>query len=304
MDDTPISTGDGKLTLMQDRITDEIFFALLKRKTGLLRRLFGRLVAQPASRFSRVFAAADEAAGREGLPAAGQSLVDDLAVQLTREGAENIPQAGPLLVVANHPGAYDSAALCASIPRRDLKIIAYEIPFYRVFPHISQRMIFVTDDSAGRMLAIRQAVQHLQEGGAILQFGTGRIDPDPLVAEGAESALADWLPSIEIMLRKVQQTRLVLAIASGVLLRRFANHPLTRIHRDAMDRRRLAEFMQVIQQLLRPRSVLPRARLSFSTPIAASQLLAESGAERLMPAIIRQARQLLASHLSATALGG
>ena len=242
-----------QIFLMRERITDEVFYALFKKKTGFIRRWLGGLVSVPTTRFARIFAEADARAAVEGLPGAGSSLSGSLGVTVNARGVDTTPREGPLLVVSNHPGAYDLAALCSLIPRADLKIIVYEIPFYRTFPNISRQMIFATDDPPGRMLALRGAVQHLKDGGAILQFGTGKIDPDPAVQPGAEAALAEWLPSIEVMLRKVPQTNLVLAVASGVVQRRFINHPLARLHRDAMDRRRLAEFMQVIQQLIRPR---------------------------------------------------
>ena len=160
------------------------------------------------------------------MPGAGDSLARSLEVSVSARGLEQIPADGPLLIVSNHPGAYDSAVLCSCIPRPDLKIIVSDVPFYRAFPNISRQMIFVPADPPGRMLALRSAVEHLQDGGAILQFGTGKIDPDPEVQPGAESALADWLPSIELMLRKAPLTKLVLAIASGVVQRRFVDHPL------------------------------------------------------------------------------
>ncbi len=287
-----------QIRLMRERITDEVFYALVKRKQGALRCLFGGLVRLPTTRFARIFAEADEHAAAGGLPEAGQSLAQSLGVRVGACGAEQIPAEGPLLVVSNHPGAYDSAVLCACIPRRDLKIIVYEIPFYRAFPNISRQMIFATDDTAGRMLALRAAVQHLQAGGAVLQFGTGKIDPDPAVQAGAEGALAGWLASIEVMLRKAPLTGLVLAAVSGVLQRRFAEHPLTRLHRDAMDRRRLAEFMQVIWQLIRPASVSAQAMLSFAPPVAASALAAEAAGQRLMQPILARAQALLGSHIA------
>lgn len=286
-----------QIRLMRERITDEVFFALLKKKTGLLRRWLGGLVSVPTTRFTRIFAGADERAADEGLPGAGDSLSQSLEVSVSAHGLNQIPAEGPLLIVSNHPGAYDSAVLCSCIPRPDLKIIVSEVPFYRAFPNISRQMIFVTDDPPGRMLALRSAVQHLLEGGAILQFGTGKIDPDPEVQPGAESALAKWLPSIEVMLRKAPLTNLVLAIASGVVQRRFVNHPLTRLHRDEMDQRRLAEFLQVIQQLILPDSLHARVSVSFASPISGVELAAESADRHLMLPILSRAKALLARHM-------
>ena len=208
---------DEQIKRMRERISDEVYYALFKKKTGGLRGLVGKLVFLPTTRFSRIFAEADDRAGREGLPGAGKSLAASLNVSKTCSGEEHIPAQGALLVVSNHPGAYDSVALCASIPRPDLKIIVYETGFYRTLENIRRQMIFATEDAPGRMLALRQAVQHLQQGGAILTFGSGVIDPDPAVEAGAQAALQEWKSSVEIMLRKAPDTRLVLAMVSEKL---------------------------------------------------------------------------------------
>jgi hypothetical protein len=200
------------------------------------------------------------------------------------------------MVVSNHPGAYDSVAITASISRRDLKILVADTSFYHTLPNISEQLIFAKNDLSSRMLSIRQAIRHLQNGGALLQFGSGTIDPDPAVEAGAEEYLRKWSPSLEIMLRKASETQVVLSIASGVLLQRFANHPLARIRRQPLKRRRMAEFMQVIQQLLKPESVQAQACLSFSSPVSVSALAAESGGGPLLPVLQRRARKLLAEH--------
>lgn len=288
---------DEQINRMRERITDEVYFALFKRFTGPLRGLVGRLVYRPTTRFSRIFAEADERAQREGLPGAGESLARSLNVSVTSTGQAGIPAQGSLLVVSNHPGAYDSVALCASIPRPDLKIIVFETGFYRTLDNIRQCMIFATQDASGRMLALRQAIAHLQAGGAILTFGTGEIDPDPAVEPGAREALGEWKSSLEIMLRKVPQTRLVLSLVSGVLQRRYASNLLTRLHRPGMDRRRLAEFLQVIRQLVRPDPVSAQVCLDFSAPVSTDMLSAESPAQRLMPAVTARAAALLDAHL-------
>lgn len=281
---------------MRERITDEIFLALGLKRSSFLRRRMGWLFYQPARRFAEIFSRADEETGRSGLFAGGRSLLEDLSVQVQPRGSEYLPANGPLVVVSNHPGAYDSAALASCIPRRDLKIIVYETQFYHALPQISQRMIMAPADPPGRMLALRRAIQHLQEGGAILQFGSGRIEPDPAAASGAEEWFENWSPSLEVMLRKVPGTILVLAITSGVLLRRFAAHPLTYLRRGAINRRRLAEFIQVIYHLMHPGALQIDVQISFSGPICLEELEREADGRRLMLVILDRARRLLAEH--------
>lgn len=289
-------TSQASIAAMRARITDEIFMALGLARRGLARRLFGWLFYLPTQRFATLFSRADEATAREGIPGGARSLIADLRVELSVRGSEQIPTSGSLLVISNHPGAYDSVALSSCIPRSDLKIIVSETNFYHLLPHIDPWLIHVNSDPTKRMLAIRQAVEHLRSGGALLQFGTGLVDPDPATLPGAEEALQAWSPSLEIMLRKVPGVQALVAIVSGVLLPSFAHHPLARLRRKPMARRRLAEFIQILQQLVAPGSVQARAQVSFGSPVSVNGLANESEGRRLMPAVLARARRLLAEH--------
>ena len=284
-----------QVQLLRERITDEAFLALGMPKNGLLRRNLGWLLRLPTQRFANIFSSADQAARDSGLQGAGQELLKNLSVQVHTRGLEHLPPEGPLIVASNHPGAYDSAALAASIPRPDVKIIVYEIPFYHALECIQPHMIFVSPNPDLRMSALRAAIEHLRAGGALIQFGTGRIDPDPLVQAGSAENLQNWSPSLEIMLRKVPETQLTLAMVSGVLMERFARHPLTYLRKHPIDRRRVAEFTQVIWQLITGKEPDVSPRISFAPPIATAQLQSESSG-RWMESIIARARTLLAEH--------
>jgi hypothetical protein len=120
---------------------------------------------------------------------------------VTTRGAENIPEAGPLLVVSNHVGAYDILVVPAQINRPDLKIISSDIHYLKSLPHACEHLIFLTDDPHDRMTATRAGIRHLQGGSALLLFGTGRIDPDPAFSAEAEKHLEKWSPSIDLFLR-------------------------------------------------------------------------------------------------------
>jgi hypothetical protein len=295
----PANPTTASVDAMRERITDEIFYALGLRKRGTLRRLFGRLFYRPTQRFARIFAAADDAVGQAGMPAGCASVVRDFAVRVESRGSENIPAEGPVIIASNHPGAYDSVSLGSCLlHREDLRIIVYEVGFYHAMPNCDRRFIYATDEPAGRMLTLRTAIQHLQAGGSLLQFGTGLIDPDPEVFPGAEEDVEKWSPSLEVMLRKAPETKLVLAAASGVVLPRFAFHPLTRLRRKPMDRRRLAEVTQILNQLAAPGSVKINAHFSFAPPVTVEELARESDGRRLMPAIIAREKQLIRDHMA------
>jgi hypothetical protein len=292
--------------LLRECITDEIFFALGFKKLNIWRRLFGPLLRQPTERFANIFARADEAIGVGGLAAGSRSILDEFGVTVHAEGSENLPKEGPLLVVSNHPGAYDSLALSACMGRRDLKVLVFESKFYRAMPNGSACLIYAKHDPTSRMIALREAIQHLCNGGAQLLFGTGRIEPDPAVLPqpGVEAAIRAWSPSVEVMLRKAPETCLGLAVTSGVLQKRFLQHPLTHLRRTPIDKRRLAEMAQVIQQLISPKSVKINMQITFAPTIRTEVLAQESSGQRWLSAIIQRELRLLDEHLEAYNLKG
>ena len=56
-------TGQDQVTILQNRITDEIFFALGFGRVGFMRRVFGGLFSNPALRFARIAAMKIETIG-------------------------------------------------------------------------------------------------------------------------------------------------------------------------------------------------------------------------------------------------
>jgi 1-acyl-sn-glycerol-3-phosphate acyltransferase len=266
---------------------------------GLFRRICGSVFALPTGRFGRLFAVADRAVEKGGVGVGCARLLSGVGVRAAARGNEHLPAEGPLLVVANHPGAYDSLALASCIPRRDLKIVLREIPFFRALPNASQCFLYATSDPISSMVALRNTIRHLQGGGSVLLFGTGTIEPDPALGPGAITALDHWSRSVEIIMRRVPGVRLVLAAVSGVLIRAFVNHPLRLVRQRPVDRRRVTEYMQVITQMLFPRWFNVTVKMSFAPPVTTEDLSRESEGGRLMPAILKREKRLLEEHQAA-----
>lgn len=285
------------IPLIRSAITDEIFYALGLRRRGFLRRVTGWVFTLPTGIFARYMAAVDEAVGRAGPPAGCQKMLDSLGVQIHTQGRSNIPLECPVIILSNHPGAYDSMAIGSLIPRKDLKAIVSKTRLYQVLPNIHPNFFCVSDEPGENNLAIRGAVTHLRQGGILLQFGSGLIEPDPALHPIGDEVFNKWYPSIEIFLRKVPETIVVPTIASGVLLERFEDHPLTKLRRGGLNKRRLAEFMQVIQQLVFPKSVTFRPKISFGSPFTLADIEGESDDRRLMPAIIARIKEQLKNHM-------
>jgi 1-acyl-sn-glycerol-3-phosphate acyltransferase len=283
---------------LQQLILDEFPKTFGTARDGIFRRLCGSVFALPTGRFGRLFAAADREVGRAGLGSGCGRLLEGVGVRAASRGTENLPAEGPLLVVANHPGAYDSLALGSCIRRRDLKIVLREIPFFRALPNASRCFLYATFEPISSMVALREAIRHLQGGGSVLLFGTGTIEPDPELGPGAIAALARWKRSIEIIMRRVPALKLVPAAVSGVLVPAFVNHPLRLVRQKPADRRRVTEYLQVITQMLFPRWFSVTVKMSFAPPVTLEELSRESGG-RLMPAILAREKRLLEEHQAA-----
>jgi len=277
-------------------ITDQIFLAFGLPAEGWARRWLWPVVWPPAHAFSELAARFDRKVAEEGLSAAMRWLLPRFVRSLWIKGRENVPQEGPLLVVSNHPGTVDSVAIAATLPRPDLKIVATGIPFLKELPVTRKHLIYATLDPHERMVTLRQSLQHLKQGGALLIFPSGRIDPDPLCLPGAEKALEHWSASVELFLRRLPQTRLLITMVSGVLEPGCMRNPLVRLRRLDWEQRRIAEFIQVIQQLLIPHRFSLSPRLTFAPPLPVSQLLAEARSGSLLTAVIQRARQVLSEH--------
>jgi len=263
---------------------------------GFFRRSLGWMFGWPTKIFARHLAEADEAVAEGGAPAGCRKVLDLLSVQPQVMGQWNIPMDGPTIILSNHPGAYDSMAIGSQILRKDLKAVVSLTQLYQRLPNIHKALFFVGDEGADRMVTVRDVVAHLNQGWSLLQFGSGLIEPDPATHPITDEVFDKWSPSLEIFLRKAPDTKVVPTIASGVLLPRFLSHPLVRLRQDAMDKRRLAEFLQIIQQLLFPRSVKAVPLVSFGKPFTLSDLDAKEKG-RIMPAVILKVKMQLTAHL-------
>ena len=290
-----LSSTQEQAAVYQEKITGEIFYALGLSRDGMMRRVLGPLFRAATHRFGQIVARADAEAGRTGISGAARLILPDFSLQTSLRGADQIPPEGPLLVVSNHPGGYDSLVLLSSIPRKDLKIVLSDVPFTRSFTNAYPYFIYVPGDTGGRMSALRAAVDHLRNGGLLLIFAHGEVEPDPEVRPGGRESILEWSRSVEAMLRKVPQTWLQVTIASGVLMRQFVDSPLVKIRRKAAKQQKLAEVLQISQQLVAPHSLQIHVHVSFAKPVQAMQLPQDA----IMPAVIQAGQQLFDEHLAA-----
>ncbi len=262
---------------------------------GLDRLRFGqnlwrRLAWPAAKRFARELIAYDNAVGEGGLPHGGLLLLKRYVAGFQVAGTENIPPAGGALILSNHPGLSDTVALFAAIARADLRVITLDRPFLCALPNTAQRLFMLPDEAAGRMVRMRAIAHYLRQGGAVLTFPAGQIEPDPLVLPGAVESLQTWSESIGLFARLAPQTHIVAAIVSGVLTPAAQRNPIIQVQRDRQKREFLGATLQILWQGYRNNIV----KVAFAPPLLAADLLAANpDPASVTAAVVEAARQLI-----------
>lgn len=281
---------------IENDILVEIYRAGKIPNWRLIRNSLKSILKKPVAHFSNLIATLDTIIANEGFVATAQYALPELTHPATALGQDKIPASGPLVVASNHPGTYDAFAIISQMPRDDIKLIVSDVPFFRNLPHANQHFILATHNTNQRTNVIRQSIRHLQEGGTLLIFPSGRIDPDPSILAGAEDGLQRWSRSIEVFLKKVPEAKLLLTITSGVLSGDFVNHFIPRMFNNDHERRRVMEFMQVIRQMVQLKPLELNPRVSFGTPLSVEDVLAdiETGDDMLVK---QKAQQLLDFHM-------
>lgn len=287
------TSGPANVRELTRSITQEIWKALGLGPGTRLRHLLRPLLWAPSHRFSDLAARFDQLVAEAGFHQAARWVLPKFITRLEIEGSQWLPREGPLLVTSNHPGGADSIALAASLPRPDLKIVVSALPFFRGLPNSARHFIYTTLDINERMQVVRESIRHLRQGGSLLIFPRGQVEPDPEHLPGALEAVSHWSPSVGLMVRSVPETQVVPAVVSGVLTRASLNNPLTRIRSSAQDRQKLAEILQIIQQMLLPRRMAVATRVRFGQPFQSAVGDARATSEE----IIESARQLLRDQL-------
>jgi hypothetical protein len=259
-----------------------------------MRRNFAPFLWLPAHHFAGLAARFDNYVADFGFREAAARIIARYVPYFEVQNAEHIPSEGPLLITSNHPGTVDSLVLSASIPRPDLKIVATGIPFIESLRNAADHLIYTPRKGVHeRMMVVRTAIHHLKDGGAVLIFPSGRIDPDPAHSPDAARDLGRWSHSVELMLQQVPQTQVLLTVVSDVLSSRWRWNPFVRLLGDDLKQRTVAEFLQVIQTIVLPGINRITPRVTFSDPLTTDDLA--SMGSHMLDEMINQTRVLMES---------
>jgi hypothetical protein len=283
---------NSRITSLNISLINEIIRAMGLPNNQLTRTIIRFLFEKSTLRFAEIVLELDRRIEHQGHLEGARWLLTHFITGFDVSGAELIPQTGSLIIACNHPASYDGMVIAACVPRRDFKIIVGEIAPYQFLPHVSQHAIFSppVKNTFGRMQTVRNAIRHLKNGGALLIFPRGGIEPDPAFMPEPDAEFNHWSRSLEIFLRNVPETHVLVTTVSGVISEGIFKHPFTWFRKSRPDRQRLAFMYQIIRQALSGKEIFGlRPRVTFGELLAGGTTLAE---------IEDAARRTLAKHLN------
>ena len=278
---------------LRESLLDEIVTAVALPRIGLTRSVMRGLFQSVTDRLAHLGATFDQITKEEGLSAASEWALTHFCTGYQVHGIEHIPKSGPLLVASNHPGTYDALVLFANLAGHKIRCIASVIPFINFLPNVREHILVAPrDDSRERMLVLRAAIRHLQEGGTLVYFASGHRDPDPAIYPEAEYMFDGWLNVFDTLFKYVKDLRVQPSIISGVVSADWARHPITRLRRKQIDRQRLAEFGQVIAQLRNPGNLMMMPRISIGPYFTEHDLRRAVPSGNLFGAVLERGKAL------------
>lgn len=257
-----------------DRLTqinlDDVVSSFGLARASLPARLLQWFFFSYAQTFARQMTEFDIETGENGVASGARVILRNHFDDVRVYGSELIPASG-YLALSNHPGLADTLAAFAALNRPDLRIIALQRPFLEALTNVSKQLFYVTDDPASRITLIRQVSSFLRNGGAVLTYPAGHIEPDPDAHTDAVESLNSWTDSVGVFLRMAPETPILPVLVRGVVWRKALHHPLTRLRQARIEREALAAAFQVFMHM-RGKIRDVRVRVQIGNPIYAKQL--------------------------------
>jgi hypothetical protein len=240
----------------------------------IARRFVSMLARFPSARLGRSLARFDADLATVGVTDAATALLRRFGAAVEVEGA--LPASGAVLVVTNHPGAYDSIAMLAAVRRDDVAIVAAERTFLAAMPRFCEHLVFVADSRTresvmGRAAGLRRALSWLDAGRVLVQYGAGAIEPDARFVQRGADVLGEWSNGTAVLAAyaATHGAAIVPALVSGVHSRRAMALPGIR----AAERRGVTTIAPLIQATM-PGFRDVHVRVRFGAPIEHGALLA------------------------------
>ena len=258
---------------LQALITDEFMTAMGFKQTHWSKPAIHAVVKKGTRHFADLCTQLDADIAMYGITQAARRLAPNFIVGCFHHGTEHIPCNGPLLITSNHPGAADAVTILALTNRDDVKIVLTGVPYTKALPNAQSHFIHVTPDTNVRSQVIRDIISHLKNEGAVFIFPTGHVTPDPELNPNESLVFEGWSESIALIMRSVPEANLLVTVISGVIEQRFLNSPICKLRRIKWRQQILAEFMQIIWQMMHPTGITTQPRVTFVPPVTGRSLL-------------------------------
>ncbi|MDO9129588.1 MAG: hypothetical protein Q7U34_06960, partial [Anaerolineales bacterium] len=151
---------DADIKALSDSLIYEILNALGLPKTESLHRTLLPLFHKATDKLATIGVTFDRLVTEAGFPKAAEWALSSWCRGVKARGSQHVPADGPLLVVSNHPGTYDSLVITSRLGRDDVKFITSDILFLQKLPHAYSHFINTTLDAHNRMASARAAIRH------------------------------------------------------------------------------------------------------------------------------------------------
>ena len=128
--------------------------------------------------------------------------------------------------------------------------------------HVSKERNRV-DTVGQRADVLKKSVRHLRQGGAILTFPAGQIEPDPFVREGALASVHSWSDSLDLFARLVPELNIMVVMVAGVFNPMVLRHPLVKLRSTVEAKELFAAALQLAWRVLFATGWTHQACLSY-----------------------------------------
>jgi 1-acyl-sn-glycerol-3-phosphate acyltransferase len=188
------------------------------------------LLSVPGTRLAANLRKFDSLIKKQSLKSAAEWLLKKYGVGKELKG-HPIPSSGPVLVVCNHPGLFDGTALCSSITRSDVEIVASGTAFFTALTNLCKYLVMVHPDPKMRVQATLSMLRTLRNGRMLVLFGRGSDDePDPMFTDGSHDILRAWPATVGTLALCAEeegfQFSILPVLISNVFTERSQKHPL------------------------------------------------------------------------------
>jgi 1-acyl-sn-glycerol-3-phosphate acyltransferase len=269
----------------------------------LLRNALQLFMARQLRQFSENLADFNQRLDTHGLAHAAVDICLRYNGQVAANGVHLIPEAGPLLLVSNHPGMFDTLAIYATLPRPDIKALARPQPLLGLMEALAPNLLLLPDEGPGRSGSLREVLRVLREGTPLLIFPAGHLEPEPVLlgqhgpgTQFPTEPFQPWSAGIGTMVRMAARQGIPLRVVPTSIVGALSTStwrwfgPLIRRRPDLRTREDLVAVLQVAFPSLGPTTI----RVTYGQPIDAAALATEEpDAEAITARIQRLVRRQL-----------